>query len=154
MCVVSGFLLQWRSEGRAWPGTNPPKVRPAHVRASASVVSAMVKRTTGAWPIPMTWLRHCSLSQGLCPCCWFTSWKCVPLVHLPMGKMKWPGRNGLSSTPNTLHLGCSYHLHSSHRFLSTLGAVMLLKKKKKLSRSISLSSKFDHIWGAARPHLN
>ena len=82
MCVVSGFLLQWRSEGRAWPGTSPAKVCPAHVRASTSVVSAVVKRTAGAWPIPMIWLRHCSLSQGLCSCCLFTSWKCVPLVHL------------------------------------------------------------------------
>ena len=27
--------------------------------------------------------------------------------------------NGLPPTPNTLHLGCSYHLHSSHHFLST-----------------------------------
>ena len=26
-------------------------------------------------------------------------------------------------------LGCSYHLHSSHHFLSTWGAVMLEKKK-------------------------
>ena len=27
--------------------------------------------------------------------------------------------------PDNLHLGCSYHLHSSHSFLSTWGAVML-----------------------------
>ena len=34
-------------------------------------------------------------------------------------------------TLNTLHLGCSYNLHSSHQFLSTWGAVMLKPKKKK-----------------------
>ena len=34
---------------------------------------------------------------------------------------------GLPPTPDTLHLGCSYHLHSSHRFLSTWGVVMLEK---------------------------
>ena len=49
----------WRSKGQAWPGTCPVKVRPAHVCASTSVVSAMVKRTAGARPIPMTWLLHC-----------------------------------------------------------------------------------------------
>ena len=38
---------QWRSEGRAWSGTCPARVRPAHMRASTSVVSAMVKHT--AW---------------------------------------------------------------------------------------------------------
>ena len=49
---------QWRSEGRALPGTCLAKVGPAHVCASISVVSAMVKRTAGARPIPMTWLLH------------------------------------------------------------------------------------------------
>ena len=34
-------------------------------------------------------------------------------------------RNGLPPTPDTLHLGCSYHLHSSYHFLSTWGVVML-----------------------------
>ena len=33
----------------------------------------------------------------------------------------WAGRNGLQPTPNTFHLGCVYHLDSSHRFLSTWG---------------------------------
>ena len=38
---------------------------------------------------------------------------------------------GLPPTPDTLHLGCSsYHLHSSQRFLSTWGAVMLEKEKE------------------------
>ena len=32
-------------------------------------------------------------------------------------------------------LGCSYHLHSGHRFLSTWGAVMMLEKKKKKKRA-------------------
>jgi len=31
-------------------------------------------------------------------------------------------------------LECSYHLHSSHRFLSTWGVVMLEKKEKKRER--------------------
>ena len=44
----------------------------------------------------------------------------VPLVDLLNGLL-WAGRNGLPPTPDTLHLGCSYHLHSSHHFLSTLG---------------------------------
>ena len=35
----------------------------------------------------------------------------------------------LPPTPDTLHLGCTYHLHSSHRFLSTWGAVTMLEKK-------------------------
>ena len=44
----------------------------------------------------------------------------------------WVGQNGLPPTPDTLHLGCSYHLHSSHRFLSTWGAVMLEKVLRSL----------------------
>ena len=48
---------------------------------------------------------------------------------------------GDAPTPDTLHLGCSYHLHSYHRFLSTWCAVMLKKKKKK-EVDLSLSSKF------------
>ena len=53
----------------------------------------------------------------------------------------WAGQNGLPPTTDTLHLGCSYHLHSSHHFLSTWGAVMLEKnwKKKWCCDLISLS---------------
>ena len=56
--IIRVDMYQWRSQGRAWPGTCPAKVRCVYVRASASVVSAMVRRTAGARPIPMTWLRH------------------------------------------------------------------------------------------------
>ena len=56
-------------------------------------------------------------------------WKCVPLVDL-LNALLWEGRNGLPPTADTLHLGCSYNLHFSHRFLSTWGAVMLDKKKR------------------------
>ena len=37
---------------------------------------------------------------------------------------------GLPPTPDTSHLGCSYFLHSSHHFLSTLGAVMLKQQQQ------------------------
>ena len=40
------------------------------------------------------------------------------------------GQNGLPPTLDNLHLGCSYHLQSSHHFLSTWGPVMLRKKKR------------------------
>ena len=56
------------------------------------------------------------------------TWKCVPLVDL-LNALLWAGQNGLPPTPDTLHLGCSYHLYSSHRFLSTWGVVMLQKKR-------------------------
>ena len=65
-------------------------------------------------------------SQSLFPCCLLTTWKCVPLVDL-LNALLWAGQNGLPPTPNTLHLGCSYHLHSSHHFLSTWCAIMLKK---------------------------
>ena len=29
----------------------------------------------------------------------------------------WAGQNGFQPVPNNLHMGFSYHLHSSHRFL-------------------------------------
>ena len=42
-----------------------------------------------------------------------------------------------------LHLGCSYHLHSSHHFLSTWGVVMLVtvpsEKKKVLGNDDVMS---------------
>ena len=57
----------------------------------------------------------------------------MPLVDLLNGLLR-AGRNGLPPTPDTSHLGCSYHLHSSHRFLSTWGAVML--KQNKISKLI------------------
>ena len=50
----------------------------------------------------------------------------MPLVDL-LNTLLWAGRNGLPPIPDTLHLGCSCHLHSSHRFLSTWGAVILEK---------------------------
>ena len=56
--------------------------------------------------------------------------KCVPLADL-FNLLLWGGWNGLPPTPDTLHLGCSYHLHSSHRFLSTWGVVRLVHKIKK-----------------------
>ena len=58
-------LVQWHSEGWAWPGTCSAKVRPAHVCATTSVVSAMVKRTVGPRSIPITWLLHCIGSPSL-----------------------------------------------------------------------------------------
>ena len=39
----------------------------------------------------------------------------------------WAGQNDLPPTPNTLHLGCIYHLHPSPRFLCTWGVVRLKK---------------------------
>ena len=49
---------------------------------------------------------------------------CASIVNLLNSLLK-AGQNGLPPTPDTLHLECSYHLHSSHRFLSLWGAVML-----------------------------
>ena len=56
--------------------------------------------------------------------CWYA-------ISSKLLALLWARRNGLPPTPNTLHLGCSYHLHSSHHFLSTWGAAMLGGKKKK-----------------------
>ena len=54
----------------------------------------------------------------------------MPLVDL-LNVLLWAGQNGLLPTLNIFHLGCSYHLHSSHHFLSTWGVVMLEKEKKR-----------------------
>ena len=76
---------------------------------------------TFAYNIPMAFLlvKVCALAACSPP-----SWKCMPLVDLLNGLL-WPGQNGLPPTPDTLHLGCSYLLHPSHRFLSTWGVVRL-----------------------------
>ena len=50
----------------------------------------------------------------------------MALVDL-LKALLWAERNGLPPVPDTLHLGCSCHLHSSHHFLSTWGVVMLEK---------------------------
>ena len=60
--------------------------------------------------------------------------KCVPLTDL-FSLLLWVGWNGLPPTHDTLHLGYSYHLHSSHRFLSTWGAVRLVQQKKKQKKN-------------------
>ena len=52
--------------------------------------------------------------------------------HLEVCACYGQDEKGLPPTPDTLNLGCSYHLHSSHRFLSTWGAVTMLEKKKKV----------------------
>ena len=64
--------------------------------------------------------------------------KCVPLVDL-LNTLLPAGRNSLLPTLDTLHLGCSYYLHSSHWFLSTWGAVMLGKKKRSLVECCGVS---------------
>ena len=41
-------------------------------------------------------------------------------VHASSGNcLLWTRQNGQPPTPVSLHVGCSYHLHSSHHFLST-----------------------------------
>ena len=67
----------------------------------------------------------------------------MPLVGL-LNVCYGQDEKGLPPTPDTWHLGCSYHLHSSHRFLSTWGAVMLetktdkqKKHRKEFSRVLS-----------------
>ena len=50
----------------------------------------------------------------------------VPLLDL----LLCTGRSGLPPAPDTLQFGFSYHLHTSHRFPSTWGAVMLKRKKE------------------------
>jgi len=44
-----------------------------------------------------------------------------------LNALLWAGQNGLPPTPDSLYLGCSCHLYSSQRFLSTWGAVMLTR---------------------------
>ena len=65
--------------------------------------------------------------QSLFPCCLLTTWKCVPLVDL-LNALLWTRQNGQPPIPVSLHLGCSYHLHSSHHFLSTWRADNAKKK--------------------------
>ena len=84
-----------------------------------------------------------SLSQNVCPWCLLTTWKCVPLVDLLNGLLR-AGQNGQPPTPVSLHLGCSYHLHSSHHFLSTWGAVMLKKNYANFSSIYPLFSFFKY----------
>ena len=59
--------------------------------------------------------------------------------------------NDLPPTPDTFHLGCSYHLHSSHWFLSTWDAVMLETIQKKRKWKMEQVTKFSewkqtHVW--------
>ena len=69
-------------------------------------------------------VKICTLAACL-PC----TWKCVPPVDLLNGLL-WVGRNAPPPTPDSLHLGSSYHLHSSHRFLSTWRSAKKEKRKK------------------------
>ena len=84
-------------------------------------------------------VKVCALA-ACSPC----TWKCVPLVDL-LNSLLWAGRNGLLPTLDNLHLGCSYHLHSSHRFLSTWGAVMLEKSFSENLSSSNLDNKLPKV---------
>ena len=59
----------------------------------------------------MSWIVHLDLHVPKC------SYNSHTHTHV-----LWEGQNGLRPAPDNLNLGCSYHLHSSHRFLSTWGA--------------------------------
>ena len=61
------------------------------------------------------------------------TWKCVPLVDL-FNALLWEGRNGLPPTGDTLHLGCSYHLHFSHHYLHLRCGYARQKKAKQTWR--------------------
>ena len=67
-------------------------------------------------------LYPCSSPGSVC-----LYWICLMLL--------WAGRNGLPPTPDTLKLGCVYHLHCCHRFLSTWGAVMLITPQVERKRN-------------------
>ena len=73
------------------------------------------------------------LVKGM-PCCLLTMHLEVcasrPMDLLHSLRLLWAGRNGLPPTPDTLHLGCSYRLHSSYHFVSTCGAALLKKINK------------------------
>jgi len=61
-----------------------------------------------------------------------------------LNALLWAGLNGMPPTPDTLHLGCSYHLHSSHCFLSTWGAGMLVttqEERKKIKVMLRKATK-------------
>ena len=62
---------------------------------------------------------------SMCPCCLLTTWKCVPLVDL-FDSLLWAGKKW--SVTDTFALGYSFHLLSSHCFLSTYNADMLKYK--------------------------
>ena len=72
---------------------------------------------------------------------------CMPLVDL-LNALSWAGWNGLPPTPDTFYLRCSYHLHSSHGFLSTWGVVMLKDKRKTAQKadSFSLQLRCKNMW--------
>ena len=77
----------------------------------------------------------------------------MPLVDLLNALLR-AGRNGLPPTPDTLHLGCSYHLHSSHHFLSTWGVVMLEKKKERERAKKKVLSNVEDLTLTVRQRLH
>ena len=52
----------------------------------------------------------------------------------------WQDEKGLPPTPDTLHLGRTYHLHSSHRFFFHLGCGYDARKKKKISSVVHVQT--------------
>ena len=61
----------------------------------------------------------------------------------------WAGRNGLHLHP----LGCSYHLHFCHRFLSTWGVVMLKKQQQQQQQQQKTTTNDTAALGVVRISL-
>jgi len=63
----------------------------------------------------------------------------------------WAGQKyGLPPTPDNSHLGCSYHLYSSHCLLSTWSAVYARKERRKkqvhsLALALALTLSPNHL---------
>ena len=72
-------------------------------------------------------------SRSLCSCCLLTILKCVPSIGSPvMCRTKWP-----TTYTRYFALGMQLPPAPSRPFLSTWGAVMLVKKKKKKKKKNS-----------------
>ena len=68
-------------------------------------------------------------------------------MHLEvLNNLLWAGGSDLPPTPSILHLGCSYHLHFNHCFLSTCCAVILVTPQVE-------SKNNSNEWKATKVHV-
>ena len=81
-----------------------------HITMTMLIVRSWIVHLT---PIPCSLFQFCPGSHTMCS--WWV-YLTLLLAHHQVdmrNPLLWAGWNGLPPTPHTLHLGCSYHLHSS-----------------------------------------
>ena len=112
--------MLWGEKKEKWKASSCWELNPGHLWIELPVLCHLA--TTARWPPTLNWSKSLPLIAVFVAYSYIHghSLEVFGGLHLLY----------LSLFPDTLHFGCTYHMHPSHPFFSTWGPVMLQKKKK------------------------